>query len=399
MKILYINVLYAPFIGGGAEITLKHLAEGMKDKGHEVKVLSLTENNIKEKETIQGVDIVRLPIKNLYFPYFKNRKKPSYKKMKFWHLIDTYNPLYMYSIKKEIQQFSPDVISIHNMQGFSVAIWDILKSLKIPFVQVLHDQYLLCPANMFRNQQLCTEQCTQCKILRFPHKIKSKNVNVVGISNFILNKFLNYGYFNNAKVKKVIYNSRKFNQSLIKIDNRMNTDDIVFGYIGTLIQYKGIEVLLDLFLKNELLKKHKILIAGSGEKEYENFLKKKYKAKNIIFLGQVKQEEFFSNVDVTLVPSLWEEPLGMIVIESLLFGKPVITSNMGGLPEMIENGMGYIFDPKIKDDLVNKILLFIKNVNFFKANKESISKRAYKKFSYNKWLDEWESTYITLKDN
>jgi len=399
MKILYINVLYAPFIGGGAEITLKHLAEGMKDKGHKVRILSLTENNIKEKETIEGVDVIRLPIKNLYFPYFKNRKKPSHKKMKFWHLIDTYNPLYMYSIKKEIQQFSPDVISVHNMQGFSVAIWDILKSLKIPFVQVLHDQYLLCPANMFRNQQLCTEQCTQCKILRFPHKIKSKNVNVVGISNFILNKFLNYGYFNNAKIKKVIYNSRKFNQNLIQIDNRMNTNDIVFGYIGTLIQYKGIEVLLDLFVNNKILKKYKILVAGSGEKKYENFLKQKYKAKNIIFLGQVKQEEFFSNVDITLVPSLWEEPLGMIVIESLLFGKPVITSNMGGLPEMIENGMGYIFDPKIKDDLVNKILLFIKNVNFFKANKESISKRAYKKFSYNKWLDEWESTYIILKDN
>lgn len=399
MKILYINVLYAPFIGGGAEITLKHLAEGMKDKGHKVRILSLTENNIKEKETIEGVDVIRLPIKNLYFPYFKNRKKPSHKKMKFWHLIDTYNPLYMYSIKKEIQQFSPDVISVHNMQGFSVAIWDILKSLKIPFVQVLHDQYLLCPANMFRNQQLCTEQCTQCKILRFPHKIKSKNVNVVGISNFILNKFLNYGYFNNAKIKEVIYNSRKFNQNLIQIDNRMNTNDIVFGYIGTLIQYKGIEVLLDLFVNNKILKKYKILVAGSGEKKYENFLKQKYKAKNIIFLGQVKQEEFFSNVDITLVPSLWEEPLGMIVIESLLFGKPVITSNMGGLPEMIENGMGYIFDPKIKDDLVNKILLFIKNVNFFKANKESISKRAYKKFSYNKWLDEWESTYIILKDN
>jgi len=397
MKILFVNVFYKPFIGGGVEITLENLVKGMKSLGHEVKILTLTNEKEIVKESLEGIDIVRLPIKNLYFPNYKIIKKPSYIIMKLWILFDVYNPLNDKHIYNAIQEFNPDVVSLHNLQGFSIAIWDLLKEMNYPFIQVLHDQYFLCPANFVKHGKICKKQCLQCKILRYLHKIKSKNLNVVGISNFILNKFLSYGYFSNSKFKKVIYNSRNFSNEIFINNRKVIKSNIVYGYIGTLIKYKGIEILLDLFTTNPNLQKHTLLVAGSGEKTYVDYLKNKYQNHNIKFLGRVKQINFFPNVDVTVVPSIVEEGLGMTAIESLMFGKPVIVSNRGALPEIVNNKfLGYIFNIDNKKSLLQQLIRFKHNINNFKIYEGKIRDLAIKKFGYVQWINEWENTYKSI---
>lgn len=400
MKILFVNVFYKPFIGGGAEITLENLIKGMKLLGHDVSVLTLTNEKNIVYEKVEDVDVIRLPIKNLYFPNFKIIKKPSYNLMKLWILLDVYNPLNNKNIKKIVKDINPDIISLHNLQGFSIAIWSVLKQIKYPFVQVLHDQYFLCPANFVRHGKMCKTQCFHCKILRMPHKIKSDDINVVGISKFVLNKFLSYGYFKNSRLKKVIYNSRNFGDE-IYLNNRIKSDKkIIYGFMGTLIKYKGIEKLLYLFKTVPELQQHILLVAGSGEKQYEEYLKKKYESSNIKFLGRISPRNFYPNIDVTVVPSIVEEALGMVAIESLMYGKPVIVSNRGALPEIVDNKLlGKIFNISDNNDLLKKLLEFKKEIKFYKLNERNIRNMSIEKFGYDNWIKTWDETYKFLIKN
>ncbi len=391
MRILFINVLYAPFIGGGAEIVLKDLVEGMYNLGHEVKVLSFWDKNDKE-EVIDGITVYRAKIPNLWFPYGKI--KPPFFKRRLWHILDIYNPISKKIVVKQIKDFKPDIISIHNVYGWSCSIWDAVNESNVPAIQVLHDLYLLCPRNMFKfkNSTICKTRCLTCKIMRFPYKLKSNKLKaVVGVSNFILNKYLEYGYFKKVPIKKVIYNSRNLKTLVIKKSKYSNY--INFGFIGALVRSKGIEVLLKAFNK---IKKpnYRLFVAGSGTQDYEKYLKSKYKDDSIIFMGRVEPKDFFEKVDITIVPSIWYEPLGMVVIESFAFGIPVIGSNIGGIPEMIIEGVnGMLFDPYKEGDLEEKILKFETEISEWRKKSEIIRQSAYRFLDYEGWLKTWEELH------
>ncbi len=385
MRILFINVLYAPFIGGGTEIILKNLVEGMRDLGNEVKVLSFWDKDDKE-EIVDGVYVYRAKIPNLYLPYGKVRQ--PFLKRRLWHILDIYNPISRRIVLNQIKDFKPDVITIHNVYGWSCSIWDAISEVNIPAIQVLHDLYLLCPTNMFKNNVICKDRCLTCKLMRYPYKLKSNRLKaVVGVSNFILNKYLSYGYFRDVQIKKVIYNSQKF--SSFSIERKTDSKYINFGFIGTLAPNKGIEVLLKAYHR---IKKpnYKLFIAGSGKQDYEEYLKSKYKDDSIVFMGKVEPKDFFKNVDVTIVPSIWYEALGMVVIESFAFGVPVIGSNIGGIPEMIIEGVnGILFDPYKEGDLEEKLLKFESEISYWKSKSEVIKRSAAKFLDYEKWIKEW----------
>jgi len=395
MRILFINVLYDPYIGGGAEITLKGLVEGAKNLGHDVKVLSFWDKDDKE-EVINGIPVFRAKIPNLYLPYGKVR--PPFLKRRLWHLLDVYNPISKKIVLKQIKDFKPDIISIHNTYGWSCSIWDAVSESNVPAIQVLHDSYLLCPTNMFKNNSICKKQCLTCKLMRFPYKSKSNNLKaVVGVSNFILNHYLSYGYFKDVPIRKVIYNSRK---DLDFGDFKKNADSkyINFGFIGTLTPLKGIEVLLKAYHK---IKKpnYRLFIAGTGKQDYEEYLKSKYKDVSITFLGRVKPEEFFEKVDVTIVPSIWYENLPGVVYESFAFGIPVIGSNIGGIPEIVIEGVnGMLFNPYKEGDLEEKMLEFERNILDWRNKSEAIKRTAQKFLDYKGWLNQWEELYNKIRD-
>jgi len=387
-KILAINVLYYPLVGGGAEITIKNLYEGLAEREYEINVLTFTDNK-QVYEEINRVKVFREKIPNLYLPLFINKKKPSILIRRLWHLIDVYNPLSRKLVENYIDKIKPDIIISHNIPGFSPSIWSAAYSKGIPLVQVLHDLYLLCPTNMFKENRICKERCIKCSLARLPHKILSNKVSaVVGISKFILNKALTYGYFLNTPIKTVIYNSRNIKISETK--PRKFDGNVHFGFIGNIAPNKGLEVLLKAYMKIKN-RNTRLYIAGSGEIKYVNYLKSKYKDNSIIWLGWIKPGEFFQIVDFTVVPSIWYEALGMVVVESLAYGIPVIASNIGGIPEMVEENVnGLLFEPGNDEDLANKLVLVSEKITFWKEKAEIIKKRAKKFIDFDSWLDKWE---------
>jgi len=391
MKILFINVLYEPYIGGGAEVTLKNLVKGIQGLGHEVKVLTFWDKDDKD-EMVDEIPVYRAKIPNIYLPY--GEKRQVLLKRRLWHLLDIYNPLAKKIVHKQIKKFRPDIVSIHNTQGWSCSIWDAADEANVPAIQVLHDLYLLCPTNMFKNNSLCKKRCLICKLIRFPYKPKSNKLKaVVGVSNFILNHYLSYGYFKDVPIKKVIYNSRKLDTS---IDKKIDPNYINFGFIGTLAANEGIEVLLKTYHK---IKKtnYRLFIAGSGKEDYEEHLKSKFKDDSIIFMGRVNPKDFFEKVDVTIVPSIGYDSFPGVIVESLAFGIPVIGSNIGGIPEMISEGInGILFTPYNEEDLIEKMLKFGMEINLWRSKSDTIKQSALKFLDYEGWLREWKKIYYSL---
>lgn len=344
MKIIIICTLYPPYILGGAEISISLLAESLIKYGHQVNVI--TTGNEYSEEILNGVKIYRLKNRNIYWRY-PQRNKHILKKS-LWHLIDIYNWMYKKEIKRIISEIEPDIINTSNLCGISTIAWDIVHKMGIPIVHTLRDYYLLCPQQtMIKKNNSCKKQCTICKAYSIIKKIMSQKVDaVVGISDFILQQHLNFGFFKNAKIKKIIPNSIDF----VSEQNKSITNS--FGYIGRLSPEKGIEFMIEAFIKSTNQNK-KLLIAGKGNKEYELKLRNKYESDKIVFLGSQNQISFFKTIDLLIVPSLWNEPFGRVVIEAYASKVPVFMAKNGGLKELQVNNISWCFDTKNLDSLIN----------------------------------------------
>src|SRR5690606_11414305 len=118
--------------------------------------------------------------------------------------------------------------------------------------------------------------------------------------------------------------------------HRTGGSTLRFGFIGTLSAVKGVEWLIRSF--RQLGIPAMLDIAGRGKETYEEELKALAgDDARIRFRGYVQPTGFYREMDVLVVPSLWEEPLGMVAIEGLANHLPVIASDMGGLRETVRH--------------------------------------------------------------
>jgi glycosyltransferase involved in cell wall biosynthesis len=139
-----------------------------------------------------------------------------------------------------------------------------------------------------------------------------------------------------------------------------------WGFIGRIHQEKGVHEAVEVV--GELVRRGKairLLIAGDASTSYGRELQKRVAADPVLsgcieFIGKVSREriitDFFQRVGVLLFPSLWEEPFAITVLEALSTGLPVIASNRGGTPEIINERTGYLYAPERPGDFLNQAL-------------------------------------------
>ena len=149
----------------------------------------------------------------------------------------------------------------------------------------------------------------------------------------------------------------------------------VITYIGRLDEQKGLVILLKAF--SALLQKTQqpvqLLIAGhsvlsqSGSKHgtYQKYLKELASdlnlSNNVRFLGHLDHPVFLYQIsDLTVLPSLYPEPFGRTIIESMACGVPAIASNLGGIPEILTDEFDKgLFEPGSFNSLAQKLLAWI----------------------------------------
>lgn len=395
MKILFINSLYEPNVIGGAEIILRSHVNALHQRGHDVSVLTLDPQPGLTSNSVDGVRVWRAGLKNFYWP-FGCEKPPAWKRA-LWHLTDIYNPFMTSAVKEVVQIEAPDLVCTHNLTGWSVAVWSALTKLGIPIVQVLHDPYLICPrSNMFSKGTPCRQQCLKCRSMRLMHPRLSNQLSaVVGVSRFILEKSVRYRYFGNVPIREVINNARDMGSvhEVGEAKGQPSNRQVTFGFIGNLLASKGIELLLETFV-GQAPDSWRLVVAGSGKDDYEADLKKRYRHERIHFIGHVRPNTFFNQVDFTVVPSLWEDTFPGVVLESFYFGVPVLGSNRGGIPEMIQEGInGVLFDPEDTEGLSASMVAVAARKDRWRNAAPDIRDTSRVYFDMNRWTDQWLSLY------
>lgn len=347
MTIVLVNSLYTPNLFGGAERSVQSLAEALAQQGHDVWVISTHGQKNLEKKLINGVNVLYLGLRNLYWPQSGKEKKWQ---KPLWHLMDSSNDLMADKVMKQILKISPDVVHTNNLAGVSVALWKKLKSANIPILHTLRDYYLLCPrTTLFRKNQNCNKRCLDCLSYSHIKKKQTKHVDtVIGISQYILKRHLQEGYFKEAKTR-VIGNSYEKPNLLSHAKTKIGKVGI--GFLGRIEPTKGVEKLLDSCSKLPL-EKYELYLGGRAKESYLNALKTRYDNVNAFYEGQINPKILFDKIDVLVVPSLWQEPFGRVVIEAFAHGIPVIASKQGGLTELVTpKETGFIFDPNEHNSL------------------------------------------------
>jgi glycosyltransferase involved in cell wall biosynthesis len=169
---------------------------------------------------------------------------------------------------------------------------------------------------------------------------------VVGNSRFILEQHLNAGAFANAR-SAVIYNGYRPVRPVNPRAPCSSGRPWCFGYIGRLAPTKGLELLIQAFRQVAAVLPEPVClrIAGSGAPDYVARLKALASGLPISFLGHVEPQIFYAGIDITVVPSLWDEPLARVLFESFAHGIPVLASTRGGNAELVTPGRtGWLFD-------------------------------------------------------
>jgi len=361
MKILQVNKFY--YNRRGAEKYMLALNEGLTKAGHQVAVFSMQHPK-------------NLP--SIWSKYFISRI--SFNEGGFLDKLKMPGRLfYSFEAKRKfralIKDFQPDLIHIHNIyHHISPSILDVARKYKIPVIMHLHDYKLICPNyKLFIKGKPC-ERCKKnlyynCLLNRCVNGSWSRSVGAVlemylhnvilkiyrksltrliAPSKFIKDRFVAFGW--PAEMIDVIYNS--FDQNLL--GETLPEEDYIL-YFGGLSEEKGVETLIKAAAKTGL----KTKIAGDGRQgQILKSLSDKLKAP-IEFCGFKSGNDLRNLIlraKAVIIPSIWPENMPLSLLESLSLGKIVIASNIGGIPEIIQDGFnGFLFEAGNCDDLIKKI--------------------------------------------
>ena len=136
-----------------------------------------------------------------------------------------------------------------------------------------------------------------------------------------------------------------------------------FGYIGTVQKHKGVHVLIEAFNHiDDPSAELKIFGDPLIAPDYYAHMQRMARNPRIQFSGVFDNAEVgrvLSGIDVLVVPSIWPENSPVTIHEACLAKIPVIASSIGGIPELVQDGVnGFLFTPGDAEDLLSKMRLF-----------------------------------------
>lgn len=308
---------------------------------------------------------------------------------------------------KVLERFRPDVVHFNNIHSYlSPAVVEMAKKFGARTVWTLHDYKLICPSySCLHGKEIC-EKC-----------VGGSKFNVVknrcmkgGLPGSIL-ACLEAMYWNRGRLQRCtdvfVCPSRFMAGMMIKdgfdpmklkvVCNSVSpgmVDGIQPGkerepyyiYVGRLSKEKGVETLLS--VAEDL--PYELKIAGGGP--LFDALKSRYSSGKIEFLGHLDAaavKKYVSGARFSVVPSECYENNPLSVIESLCLGTPVVGARIGGIPELVTPGNGFLFRPADKVSLRNTVETAWETAFDY----DGISKEALVKFSEQRYLGEIMDIY------
>ena len=337
MRILIISGYYPPNIVGGGDISTRILAEGLAAQGSDVCVLTCAEG--ENRSLIGGVAVNYVRSPNIYWRF--GRTRSALEKV-VWHVFDNYNPRSQRVVQQTVEDFNATVIVTSTLENFGASAWIAARNAGVPIVHILRSYYLQCwRGSCFKSGVNCPRRCPSCKLLSIGKQLASKFVDgVIGVSDHMLRVHHPPRYFPNAQRTRIFNPIEYISETPRKARNSSHP---AFGYLGILQPSKGIENLVRVFSSGSV--SGRLLVAGKGDTDYVAGLHRMADSERVEFLGWTEPRDLFDKIECLIFPSLWEEPFGRGVAEAMGHGIPVLGARVGGIPELIDDSNGILFDP------------------------------------------------------
>lgn len=345
MRILIGSALYptplAPRTVGGAEVFARDLAERFVAEGSHVAVLRAAGSGVPPREASAGVDVRAIPARNLHPPFEPQRGAAS---RLLWHALDDWTGNAA-ALARAIADVRPDVVHTNTLSGLTTRLWRAARAAGVPIVHTLHDYYLTCPrCSRFSGGARCAGTCAGCRLLTLRRRRATALVDsVVGVSRRILDIHLGAGLFGGARHAGVVRNACSIVD--LAAGPTYRGGPVTIGFIGRPSPEKGLDTLAAA-MDGMAPERARLVVAGRFAPPEVERLRALAPQAEIDFLGFVRPRAFYGQVDLVAVPSLWEEPAALVVVEALAAGRPVLASPYGGSPEVIRHGIdGWIVPP------------------------------------------------------
>ncbi len=171
---------------------------------------------------------------------------------------------------------------------------------------------------------------------------------LIAPSNFLREQYTKFG----VEPEKIIYSDYGFDTAPFEGFERKPGDKIRFGFVGSIIPTKGLHVLLEAFDGIDPGKAELNVFGGFTQfyefDDYPQIIKKAANRPGVNMRGSYLAHEIagvFAEIDMLVVPSIWYENSPLVIHEAFMASAPVITSNSGGMAELVEHGVsGLLFE-------------------------------------------------------
>lgn len=367
MKILIVNKFLFP--KGGSETYIIKLGEELVKQGHEVQYFGMDSPN-----RCLGNNC------NSYVSYVDFHKGSFLNKFSF--LFKTiYSVEARKKIRKVLDDFKPDVVHLNNFSYqltpsiiLEIVKWRKLNKRNCKIIFTAHDSNLVCPNHMLyipNKHQRC-KKCLggkfyNCALNKCIHGSILKSI-LGAIEGYFWNIKKSYKYIDTiiccSNFMKQIYDTNNlFKNKTIALHNFIDYNNIdptaikkqdYVLYFGRYSQEKGINTLIEVC---KTLPNIRFVFAGEGPLE-----KQIHNCKNITNAGFQTGEKLVKLIQqakFSLYPSEWYENCPFTIMESIANGTPVIASNIGGIPELVQDKFnGELFQVENKEQLRQLILKF-----------------------------------------
>lgn len=318
-------------------------------------------------------------------------------------------------IIREIENFQPDIIHCFSIGApITPHFMKFAKSKGIPIVYSFRDYYYICPKNYMLNDKnevlYQHESALECILHHQPKRnILFDTLLYLKQSHHksIIKKYLDYFLTPSENLTQFVSNHFQKegktlpNPILIEQNQNSKTEGNYILFVGRLVPEKGVLTLLKAFqnISKQFLDEQ-LWIVGEGNQleELQNFTEIN-KLKNVLFLGNKSRKELqdiYANSKFSVVPSEYLEAYGNVILESLAFGKTVITSDLVGIKNEIEqHNVGLTYSYKNPKELEGKIIELLSNSNLkTKLENNILNYLATKTFS--KHFEELITVYQNL---
>ena len=365
MKILMVQKYH--YRRGGDSVCMFNLAGILRGEGHRVAHFSMHHPQNVESEFSDYFT------SELDFPALMESGSPA----AGWKVLSRsiYNREARDRITALIEDFRPDIAHLHNIHDhLTTSIIGPLVSSGVPVVWTCHDYRPVCPnSNFLSGREIC-ERCLPGKFYNvFLHKCKKNSLPasfvamLASYSDHIRGVFRKVGCFiaPSEFMKDKLAAGGIDSEKIQVVPNFIDTEryrpsgrekDYVI-YFGRLSYEKGVDTLIRAFAG---LGGVRLIIAGDGpESGSLKTLASQLNLSGVEFAGYREKEDLMRLVadsKLVVLPSRWYENLPFSIMESFALGKPVIASDIGGIPEMVEDEInGLLFPPEDEGGLMEQL--------------------------------------------